>query len=414
MKALRIAAFFALLGILWMFGFFWRDLQQGQLPSPRAIAMAFGNENQVKLSPEQLFKQAYDRIVTSYYQPVKTRELKYAGMEGLMASLGDPHTMFLVPKVAEDFALETRANFVGIGARLSPDPLGARIATVFDDGPAATIGLAKNDIITSVDGVSYVGKDVDLMVSKIRGKEGTPVRLGVIKAGKTKPIILTARRARVITPTVMSNYLSDSQIGHITVTSFSEPTADQFDHEIDKLERNPLKGLVIDLRGNPGGLLETAVEMVSRFVENKTVVTMKDRDGKRSSAVSRSGYKHNWSYPVVVLIDEDSASAAEIFAGALHDYRKVTLVGTHSYGKASVQEVKELIDGASAKITIAKYFLPSSEDIGRKVDEDGQYISGGLHPDVLVNLDEDKEVLFGDPKKDPQLQKAIEVLLGRS
>jgi len=414
MKATKIIAYVVSLAVLWAFGFFWRDIQQGQMPSSRAMASVFGVREQVNLSPEQLFKQAYSRISTTYYRPVKSLALKYAGMEGLVSSLGDPHTIFMEPKVYEDFSMETKANFVGIGARLNPDPLGARIFSVFDEGPAAVAGLAKNDVITSVDGVNYVGKDVDVMVSHIRGKEGTWVRLGVIKAGQTKTRSFTVKRARVITPTVVSDYLSDSQVGHISIASFSEPTAEQFDKAVDKLSKNPLKGLVIDLRGNPGGLLETAVEMVSRFVENKTVVTMKDRDGRRSSAVSQSGLRRDWPYPVVVLIDEDSASAAEIFAGALRDYGKVTLVGTHSYGKASVQEVKELIDGASAKITIAKYFLPSAQDIGRKVDEDGQYISGGLKPDHLVTLDENVPVVLGDPAKDPQLKKAIDVILGRS
>ena len=414
MKFLKALGFFGLLVVLWAFGFFWRDIQQGQAPSGRAVALAFGGPAKAALTPEQLFKQAFNRISNNFVRPVKTLELKYAGMEGLMASLGDPHTMFLVPKVAEDFALETRANFVGIGARLGTDPLGAKIAVVFEDGPADKAGLQMNDVITSIDGVSYVGKDVDLMVSKIRGKEGTNVRLGVIKAGDNKATNFNVRRAKIITPTVTGNYLADSQIGHVTVTSFAEPTAEQFDRAIDKLSNKPLKGLVIDLRGNPGGLLETAVEMVSRFVEGKVVVTMKDRDGKRSSAVTPHGFVRDWPYPVVVLIDEDSASAAEIFAGALRDYRKVTLVGTHSYGKSSVQEVKELIDGASAKITIAKYFLPSAVDIGRKVDEDGLYVSGGLHPQYNVTFDEDAVVVFGDPKKDPQLQKAIDVILGKS
>lgn len=411
MKLARALAFVGLLIVLWAFGFFWRDLHQGQLPSSRAIAMAFGGSSSARLNPEQLFKQEYSRIASSFYKPIKTKELKYAGMEGLMASLGDPHTMFLVPRVNENFALETRANFVGIGARLSPDPLGARIAVVFDEGPAKRAGLAKDDLITAVDGISYVGKPVDDLVSKIRGKEGTWVRIGVIKSGESKPRTLTLKRARVFTPTVEGMYLKESRIGYVMVQSFSQPTAEQFDREIVKLNEHALKGLIIDLRGNPGGLLETAVEMVSRFVENKIVVTMKDRDGGKSSAVSQSGMTLPWPYPVVVLIDEDSASAAEIFAGCLRDYRKATLVGTHSYGKSSVQEVKELIDGAGAKITIAKYFLPSAEDMSRRVDENGQYVSGGIHPEIEVKLNDNIQVTLGDVKTDSQLQRAIQYIL---
>jgi carboxyl-terminal processing protease len=417
MKALRFFAYVGLLVFLWCFGFFWRDLQQGQFPSVRALAMATGEKMGSRLSPEELFKQSFARISNNYYKPTKSLELKYAGMEGLMASLGDPHTMFLVPRVAENFALETRANFVGVGARLSPDPMGARIATVFDQGPADVAGLEKDDIITTVDGTNYVGKDVDELVKRIRGTEGTWVRLGVIKKGDDQVKTYSIKRTRVFTPTVEGAYLEDSQIGYVSIQSFSEPTAEQFDRAIDKLSKNPLRGLVIDLRNNPGGLLETAVEMVSRFVEGKTVVTMKDRDGQKRTATSFVGFKRNWPYPIVVLIDEDSASAAEIFAGVLRDYRKATLVGMHSYGKASVQEVKELIDGASAKITVAKYFLPSAEDISRKVDADGQYVSGGLKPDVIAKIDETKPFDYssiGDPVKDPQLKKAIDVILGKA
>lgn len=415
MKILKFLAYLGMLGFLWAFGFFWRDIQQGQLPSPRAFAVAFGDQSDANLSPEEIFKQAYSRIANNYYRPVKSLDLKYAGMEGLMASLGDPHTMFLVPRVAEDFALETRANFVGIGARLSPDPMGARIATVFDSGPAASAGLEKDDIITTVDGLGYVGKNIDAMVSKIRGQEGTMVRLGVIKKGQSRVKNISVRRAKIITPTVEGNYLKDHQVGYITIQSFSEPTADQFDQVLDKLAKQPLKGVVIDLRSNPGGLLESAVELVSRFVEGKTVVTMKDREGRRSTAISQYNLKRQWPYPVAILIDEDSASAAEIFAGVLKDYKQAIVVGTHSYGKASVQEVKELIDGASAKITIAKYFLPITDDISRKVDEDGQYISGGIKPDIEVKLDESKPFNFsdfGDPKKDDQLRRAIEAITG--
>ena len=416
MKALKFLAYFGVLTFLWAFGFFWRDLQQGQIPSTRALAMAVGGSPNANLSPEQIFKRSYRHIVDNYYKPIKTLDLKYAGMEGLMASLGDPHTMFLVPRIAEDFALETRANFVGIGARLSPDPLGARLAAVFEGGPAAAAGLEKDDIITTVDGREYVGKEVDLMVNKIRGEVGTFVKLGVMKKGESKLRTFVVRREKIITPTVEGTYFPESQIGYVTIQSFSEPTADQFDKVLDKLERNPLQGIVIDVRGNPGGLLETAVEMVSRFVEGKTVVTMKDREGRRSRASSQFGQVREIRYPIAVLIDEDSASAAEIFAGVLHDYRKASLVGTHTYGKASVQEVKELIDGASAKITIAKYFLPSGEDISRKVDEEGQYVSGGLRPDFEVKLEEGKQYSFsdfGNPVRDPQLRRAIDVLLGK-
>jgi carboxyl-terminal processing protease len=177
------------------------------------------------------------------------------------------------------------------------------------------------------------------------------------------------------------------------------------------LEKNEMHGLVIDLRDNPGGLLETATEMLSRFGENKIVVTMHERGTAKEVVRTYSGMLHEYTYPIAVLLNENSASAAEIFSGCLRDYGKARLVGDHSYGKASVQNVFQLVDGSSAKVTIAKYFLPQSGFIGRKVDDDGVYVSGGLKPDVEVPLDMDKDPRAGDPKTDNQLAKAIEVVL---
>jgi carboxyl-terminal processing protease len=405
-----IAAVLGLAGCL-AFGFAWRDVQQGKLPSVRSVNMLFGVKTSSKSSPEQIFKQSYQRILSSYVHPVKAQDLKYAGMSGLMASLGDPHTLFLPPVAAQEFSDETRANFTGVGAKLQQDPLGAKVSTVFDDGPAFAAGLKKNDIITTVEGKSVAGWDIDKIVSKVKGPEGTMVHLTVAREGAAKPVAINIRRARITAPTVESTYFDDTKIGYLTVSQFAEPTTLQFVRELDKLEKNEMKGLVIDLRNNPGGLLETAVDMLSLFVKDKVAVKMRFRDGHEEVAKTGSGLLHPFNYPVAVLINEDSASAAEIFAGVLKDYNKAILIGEHSYGKASVQNVFPMVDNSSAKITIARYYLPMTPFIGRKVDEDGVFLSGGLEPAVKVDLDWDKtEPLLGDPKRDSQLARAIQVL----
>jgi carboxyl-terminal processing protease len=161
-------------------------------------------------------------------------------------------------------------------------------------------------------------------------------------------------------------------------------------------------------------LLETAVDMLGRFVEDKLVVKMKFRGGQEEVAYTDRGQLHRFNYPVAVLMNEDSASASEIFAGCLKDYGKATLVGTHTYGKASVQNVFPLVDQSSAKITIAKYYLPSTPFFGRKVDEDNVFLTGGLEPHVKIELDLDKDPEPGDPKTDNQLRKAIEVIQQKS
>jgi carboxyl-terminal processing protease len=410
----QVFLFLALLLICFALGFTWRDVQSGQAPSLRAVNLLFGVRTDSKASPQDVFKQTYNRILTQYAEQVKAKELKYAGMEGLMASLGDPHTMFLAPVEAKEFSEQTRANFFGIGARLQPDPAGAEVVTVFPDGPAFAAGLRDGSIITRVDGQSVAGKDINDIVDSIKGKEGTTVNLGLILPDKSKPMTLTIKRARVTAPTVEGKYLPDSQMGYLSISQFSEPTPKQFDDQLQLLEQHPLKGLVIDLRGNPGGLLSTAQDMLSRFVEDKVVVRMRFRNGEEEVEKTYPGSKHDFEYPIVCLINEDSASAAEIFAGCLRDYGKATLIGEHSYGKASVQNVFPLVDDASAKITIAKYFLPDKEFIGRKVDSDGVYISGGLDPTVHVALNLDQTVTIGDPKTDNQLARAIKFLQDKS
>ncbi|MFZ4506266.1 MAG: S41 family peptidase [Fimbriimonas sp.] len=397
-------------------GFSWRDIQRGELPSGRSVNNLFGVQRMpTDAAPDQTFKQNFNLIRSEYMRPVKSEDLKYAGIGGMVSSLGDPHTIFMVPRQAQAFNDETRANFFGVGARLQPDPLGARLFTVFDDGPAFRAGLRAGMIITAVDGKSVGGTPVDNIVSKIKGPEGTLVRLTVTSGKSAKPITFTVRRARILAPTVENGkYFAESKVGYLSLTQFSEPTLEQFDRELTKLEKRELHGLIIDLRGNGGGLLETAKDLLGRFVENKVVVKMKLRDGHEEVVKTPYGTTHDFDYPVVVLINEDSASASEIFAGCLRDYRKATLVGEHSYGKASVQNVFQLVDQASAKITIAKYFLPMTGDISRKVDEDGVYVSGGLKPDVEVELDPNAgEIVPGDPKTDNQLRKAIEVVLSK-
>ena len=406
----RLLAFGIVCLSMFGLGFAWRDFQSGSLPRLKAVTTLLGVSASGKnLSIVDQFQQTFKKIQSEYVKPVDPKKLKYAALGGLVASLGDPHTIFLEPKEAQDFALETKAHFVGVGARLSPDPLGAKVAVVFDDGPANRAGLKPGDTITAVDGVSCLGKNIDDIVGTIRGKEGTIVKITILRTGVDQPIVLTCKRAQIITPTVESRVFEGDQIGYINVSSFAEPTNEQFVRNLDKLDEAGIKGLVIDLRGNPGGLLETAKDMLSSFVENKVVVKMKGRTGEEV-VKTLSGMVRKWSYPVVVLMNEDSASAAEIFGGVLQDYRKASLVGEHSYGKASVQQVIPLIDGPSLKLTTDRYFLPSGRYIGRKVDEDGEYLSGGLTPDFKATIDPNAEAVFGDPKTDTQLKKAIEVL----
>ena len=406
--------FLVVLGLLalFAFGFAWRDIEKWQWPSSDAFLALVGNESKsgASMSSVQIFRGSYNRILERYAGKIDETDLKYSAMQGMMASLGDPHTIFLPPEQAENFSIETLAKFVGVGARLSPDPMGARVATVFEDGPGYRAGLRAGDWIVAVDGKSVAGVELNKIVSHIRGVEGTYVSLRLTRPDHPQPIDIRVRRERVVTPTVTGRVLPGTRIGYITVDSFSEPTGIQFERAISKLESQEINGLIVDVRDNPGGLLDSARELLSHFIENKVVVKMKMRGGREEVVPSFSGQRDFLRYPTVVLINEDSASAAEIFAGVLRDYHLATLLGERTYGKSAVQNVFKLKDNASAKITIAKYLLPSGLDVGRKVDEDGQYLSGGIKPDVVVELDYDKQVVVGDPKTDTQLKAAIEIL----
>jgi carboxyl-terminal processing protease len=397
------------------FGFVWKDVKNGQLPTFAKKDLLLGiKTNGRDATDDQVFKQTYSRILANYPTEQDRTELKYSAMEGLVAALGDPHSIFFVPKINTAFRDETQGKFYGIGARLLPDPLGVKVTSVFADGPAQKSGLKAEDVIIAVDGKVTAGMNSDDIVTLIKGQENTVVNLRIMRPNVAEPINFAIKRAKVVPPSVEGKYFADSKIGYLKLLNFNLEIPEQFDRELEVIESNGLKGLVIDLRDNPGGALECAVDLLSRFFENKRVVSLKARTGEEEVYDARSGLKRDFGYEIIILINEESASAAEIMAGVLQDYKMVKLLGEHSYGKFSVQTVFPQRDGAGIKLTIAKYYLPKSGALSRVVDEDGQYISGGLKPDIEVAPDQDQEFEQGNPKKDNQLAKAIEVLTGKS
>ncbi|MBX3115373.1 MAG: S41 family peptidase [Fimbriimonadaceae bacterium] len=412
MKAARVALFSAVLVILFGTGFFAHDVLAGTPPNIAALGrIASPSAAQASVTPVETFQHHFDLILAKHGETTDPEKLRHAAMGGLVASLGDPHTNYLEPKINESFTTETKGNYTGIGARLGEDPLGAKIATVFKGGPADKAGLKPGDVITKVNDFDASGKEVDKIVDKILGEEGTPVTLTLVREGQAGVQSIRIVRRQILIPTVESKMISGN-VGYIQVSGFSEPTPMQFREALDEIDRQHPTGLVIDMRGNPGGLLDSAVKMLSLFVSDKPVVTMKERGDKTMTAQTSRGQVMGINYPVTILVNEESASAAEIFAGVMRDYKKAVLIGTHSYGKASVQNLFQLPGGASAKITIAKYFLPATGDISRKVDDDGTYIKGGLAPDIKVEIPTKGDWKFGEPGKDPQLDRAIQYLGG--
>lgn len=409
-KPLAVVSYVALVSVLFLGGFVSKDLRQGRPPAFVDVAPKAGVQ-----TPTQVFTSEYARILNDYDKPVDEDSLLYAGMEGMLNSLGDPHTQFLEPVVADEFEESSmgRQSFGGVGARLMPDPMGVKVIQVFKESPAARGGVRNGDIIVNVNGEDVGGQDSDEIVEKIKGKIGTPVTLTVYRGGNNR-VKLTMRRAQIIPPSADSNILEGTNVGYVLVTGFEAPTPSQFAQSMVEMERQGAEGIVIDLRNNPGGLLEAAQQMLNLFADHKTVVTMHTRNGHEETVKTDRGRTRETLVPVTILINEQSASAAEIFAGVMRDYGKATLVGEHSYGKASVQNVIRVAGGGSVKITIAHYKLPSGEDISRKVDVDGRYVSGGIKPDVPVELNWGPRVAMGDPKSDNVLRRAIEILKSKN
>ena len=392
------------------FGFFWRDIKNGQLSAAKRDRLLGIKTNAGDMPEEEVFKKTYGRILADYIKRPNKTELKYSAMEGLVASLGDPHTNFFVPKVNTEFRDETQGKFYGIGARLLPDPLGVKVVSVFTDGPAERAGIKGQDIIIAVDGKNVGGMQSDDIVLLIKGQENTTVKLKIVRPGGKAPIDFAIKREKVVPPNVESKFIASQNIGYIKILNFALEVPEQFDHELKAVESHGIKGLVIDLRDNPGGALEAAQTILSKWIDGKNLVKLRFRDGSEESTDAERGQTHDFAYPVVVLVNEDSASAAEIMAGVLHDYNKVTLVGEHTYGKFSVQTVFSQRDGAGIKCTIARYYLPKSGALTRKVDDEGAYISGGIKPDVAVDLNPDLEFDAATMDKDAQFAKAVEVI----
>jgi len=398
-------------------GFAWKDVVSGSAPDFGGFAAAISGESPRvrQLSPTQVVGEAMSAIDSVYYGTPKRQDLTYDAVSGMLASLEDPHTLLLEPAIAERFEEKNTGHYVGIGAELQRDSLGARIKRVFKNSPAARGGMKPNDVVTQVNGVTVVGKDLVDVVDLIRGEAGTSVQLAVYRENVERPLKFTLRRRAVDIQDVYGSVLNGPltagkpKIGYLEVRSFSETIMSQFDEELSALESQGIKALIVDLRGNPGGLLSAAVDMSARFIEGKVITTMKMRNGEPETFVAPSGWADGRNYPLVVLVDENSASASEIFTGAMRDYHRGAIVGQRTYGKGSVQRMLSMADGSQIKLTIARYYLPSGQSIQRRETDDGEFISGGIKPDIEV--EKDRLAVNGDLATDNQLREGVKTLL---
>jgi carboxyl-terminal processing protease len=335
-----------------------------------------------------------------YMEEVDDSKLADGIYKGLLASLGDPYSCYYTADEYKALMESSSGIYCGIGATVTQNVTTGIISIVkpFLNGPAHAAGILPGDIVYKVNGEEVTGKDLTEVVSKIKGEEGTKAEITIVREGETKPMEFSIPRKTVEVPTIEYEML-DNKIGYIAVSEFDEVTAEQFRKAVNDLEKQGEKGLVIDIRNNPGGLLDTVCDMLDRMLPKGLIVYTEDKYGKREEKFSDA--KEEFNKPLAVLINGNSASASEIFAGAIQDYKRGTIVGTTSFGKGIVQSIIPLSDGTAIKVTVSKYYTPNGKNI-HKI---------GIKPDVAVELNDKlkKEVVI-KKEEDNQLQKAIQII----
>ncbi|HHW03344.1 MAG TPA: S41 family peptidase [Thermoanaerobacterales bacterium] len=364
----------------------------------------FGNEQEAAGEADDLEKlkpvaDVMKIIKTKYVKDVSDSSLVEGAIKGMVQSLKDPYSVYMSPAEFEDFMISVNGSFEGVGISLGSDEkTGAVIVIAPIDGtPAQKAGILPKDRIIRVNDVSMEGKSVDDAVKLLRGPKGTKVTLYIERPGMKNLLKFDLVRDNIKLKTVAHEML-DKNIGYIKITSFDSYTSGEFDSAIADLKKKGMKGLILDLRNNPGGSLYESVRVADRILGEGLVVYTEDRNKHRLEEYYSDESK--LSIPLVVLVNENSASASEILAGTIQDHKAGILVGTKTFGKGSVQELEPFENGAGLKITIARYFMPS----GRSID------GVGIQPNVKAELNKGLNPLSVPKEQDNQLAKAMEVL----
>lgn len=342
-----------------------------------------------------LFWDVWDALEKEYVDKEKLneKELFYGAVKGMVAAAGDPYTSFLDPKMTREFADDLAGTFEGIGAEIGIRSEILTIIAPLPDTPAERAGLRAGDKVYAIDGESTAGIAVDEAVRKIRGVKGTIVVLTISHDGMEKAKDISITRGTIIVKSVKSETIKDKNIFVLEITNFNEDTLDLFNKEVMKILENDPDGVILDLRNNPGGFLDTAVAVASEWIDSGTVVTEKFSDEEKNDFAA-SGRARLKDYKTVVLVNKGSASASEIVAGALQDYNKAVIIGEKTFGKGSVQTLEEFKDGSSLKVTVAKWLTPKGNNINEQ----------GIAPDIEVEMKQEDY----DADRDPQMEKAIE------
>lgn len=358
------------------------------------LASIFSNSQNIDT---KLFQEVWDTLHGEYIDKTKIDDSKlyYGSIYGMVAALGDPHTTFMDPDSFQEFQSDLKGEFSGIGAEIGRKNNMIMIIAALPGTPAEKAGLKSGDRILAVDKKDVVDLSADQVVSFIRGEKGTKVTLSILSKGENTAKDVTITRDKISVPSV--SYQKENDIAVIKITSFNDDTSKVFENTARKILNDSPKGLIIDLRGNPGGYLDKAVDLAGYWLEPGQVVVREEfADKSRNLEHKAAGSISLRKFKTVVLVNEGSASASEILAGALQDYNIAQLVGQKTYGKGSVQQLIDLRSDSALKITVAKWLTP----MGTSIEPDG------ITPDELVELTIDDY----NNDQDPQMDKARELI----
>lgn len=362
------------------------------------FALAFGDEKAVPVVSERKefskLYNAFDTLKENYYEEINENELINGAINGMVEALNDPYSDYMDEEEAQSFSESISSSFEGIGAEIHEANGYITIVSPIKGSPAEKAGLKPNDVILSVDGESIQGMKASEAVMLIRGEKGTKVTLLIQRPGVSEPFEITIVRDTIPIETVYGEMI-DEKIGKIQITSFSENTGSELVQKLQELKEQGMEGLVLDLRQNPGGLLDQAIQISSLFVpKGEVLFKIEDRNGNVEE-ITASGADYE-SIPLVVVIDKGSASASEILAGAVQESAGAVLVGETTFGKGTVQRAQEFPDGSNLKFTTEKWLTPKGNWIHEK----------GIEPDHKVSLPEYSEISIINPDEEMKLSSA--------
>ncbi len=320
------------------------------------------------------FADVWKMIQDQYYRaPVDRQKVLYAGIKGMVAALEDEHSRFLTPEENESTRAQMEGHFDGIGVWMSTDEGVLRVIAPMDGSPAQRAGIQPDDVVIRIDGRDVTGMKPDEALPLVRGKAGTRVRLTLRRVGAAEPIELEVERARIEVDAVTPQVL-EGNIGYVRATVFGDKTTPQLDAALKDLSAKNVRGIVLDLRNNGGGWVSSAREMLGRFLPDGTALVEQSRAGERADSILTSADVRAYDVPLVVLVNSGTASASEIVAGALKDRRRAVIIGERTYGKGSIQQVRDFGDQSSLRLTTALWLTPDKHMIDKQ----------GITPDIAI------------------------------